>query len=174
MPRSFDPHARDPAGHARHGRTPKADRLGAAGHRAALRRLRAALRAQRFRIESDEPELVAETDEAPSRPVDEEQEEPRDRGPAAAANDDLPEHTLYRDDGCHVAPACLRCPLERCIFDRHGTERQALRRTRNRRIRTLTRRGWSTVALAERFGLSPAQVRRIRATRRARPHRPPD
>ncbi len=169
MPRSPDPHARDPAGRARRGRTPKADRLGASSHRAALRRLREALRAQRFRIESDEPDELVESAEL----EDAEREEPREPRPVAVSDDPLPEHALYRDDGCHVAPACLRCPLERCIFDRRGTEQQAARRARNRRIRTLTRRGWSTVALAERFGLSPAQVRRIRSTRRGRPRRPP-
>jgi hypothetical protein len=166
MSRSPDPHARDPAGRSRRGHTPKADRLGRAGHRAALRRLREAFRAQRFQIEPDEPA------QPPAEGGDEEQDESGSLAPAVAADDDLPEHTLYRDDGCHVAPACLHCPLPRCIFDRRGTEQQAARRARNRRIRTLTRRGWSTVALAERFGLSPAQVRRIRATRRGRPRRP--
>ena len=74
--------------------------------------------------------------------------------------DSLPEHTVYRDEGCHVAPSCLRCPLERCIYDRPAHADTAGRHGRNRRLRRLARRGWPVARLAHQFRLSPAHVRR--------------
>lgn len=165
-----DPHARDPARRLRRGRIARSQRLDVAGHREALRRLRETLRAQRFDVEPDEPDDErSEPSSEPDAALDKSQPSAE---PAGRGDDALPEHTRYRDDGCHVAPACLSCPLDRCVFDRRGTERQAVRRSRNRQIRTLTRRGWSTAALVVRFGLSPAQVRRIRAGGRSHPRRP--
>lgn len=36
----------------------------------------------------------------------------------------LPEHTVYVDTGCEVAPWCLECPLPRCKYeDSAGRER---------------------------------------------------
>ena len=34
--------------------------------------------------------------------------------PRAPLQDSLPEAHHYQDDGCDLAPACLRCPLPRC------------------------------------------------------------
>ncbi|HLZ69556.1 MAG TPA: hypothetical protein VKV26_06545 [Dehalococcoidia bacterium] len=86
---------------------------------------------------------------------------------AAVAADSLPEHTLYRDEGCSIAPACLRCPLERCIYDRPAHIDPGYRRGRDRRMRTLARRGWEVERLALIFRLSPAHVRRILRPQRA-------
>ena len=36
---------------------------------------------------------------------------------AFVRRDSLPEHYPYRDDGCHVSPSCLNCPLTVCILD---------------------------------------------------------
>ncbi len=86
--------------------------------------------------------------------------------------DSLPEYTVYRDEGCHVAPSCLRCPLERCIYDRPAHADAAVRRGRNRRLRGLARRGWPVARLAHQFRLSPAHVRRILGSERAAHGRP--
>ncbi len=147
---------------ARRGRATKSDRIGMIHRPAALRRLHAALRASVERPEApdlDEPSLH-------EPPEDEEISEQPPVAPveqAAADGDGLPEYTIYRDDGCHVAPACLSCPLVACIYDRTLSEaRRQRRQRRNNRIRALARSGWSSARLAERFSLSAAQVRRIR------------
>ena len=31
--------------------------------------------------------------------------------------DRRPEETHYRDTGCELAPSCLQCPMERCVYD---------------------------------------------------------
>ncbi len=82
--------------------------------------------------------------------------------------DRLPEHTRYPDLGCHVFPACLRCPLPRCIYDRPPAESgrrpnperdaaiyQAYQESAARRARP------STTAIAARFDVSPRTVQRI-------------
>jgi len=142
-------------------RAPKADRLGRGGSRSALQRLREALRTGLDRPLTDD---TAPLDWDAADAGEELTGTPPDlRDPAV---DGLPEHTLYRDDGCHVAPACLACPLPACIFDRRHSPLQQARRRRNGQIRSLTSKGWSSARLAERFALSQAQVRRIRAARR--------
>jgi len=106
----------------------------------------------------DEPELIdAEDGDAAHAPA-------QDATPAAV-RDPLPEHTAYRDTGCHVAPSCLRCPLAVCIFDHHPQPRRHARQARDHRLRALAERGWTTTRLARRFDLSGSQVRRIRARR---------
>ncbi len=139
---------------------------------------RALLHAARFVASADsaDPSDAAEGEERDQAVADElgETDAAADGSPAAspelgmpaAGDDGLPEYTLYRDGGCHVAPACLSCPLATCIYDRKLSPEQQARRRRNRRIRDLARKGWSSALLAERFKLSPAQVRRIRGPRR--------
>jgi hypothetical protein len=116
----------------------------------ALARLRAALRAGLLPIAPVPPSRDDPPAEAAALPV-----------VPPSVPDSLPEHTIYRDEGCHIAPACLRCPLERCIFDRPAHADAAVRRGRNRRLRGLARRGWPVARLARQFRLSPAHVRRI-------------
>jgi len=142
-------------------RAPKADRLGKGGGRAALQRLREALRTGLDRPVTDD---TAPLDWDAANAGEEVAVTPPDL--SDPTGDGLPEHTLYRDDGCHVAPACLACPLPACVFDRRHSPVQQARRRRNGQIRSLTSKGWSSARLAERFALSQAQVRRIRATRR--------
>ena len=122
----------------------------AAYPRAALERLRAALRAGLLPAPPDK----AGRDPDPPEPA-------AALAAPAGASDPLPEQTVYRDEGCHIAPACLRCPLERCIFDRPVHADAAVRRGRNRRMRTLARRGWAVERLARDFQLSTVHVRRI-------------
>jgi hypothetical protein len=148
----------------RRGRATKADRIGMVHRPTALRRLRAAIRANLDRPDPDEPQWrePAEDEEiaeqAAASPVEQ----------AASDGDGLPEYTIYRDDGCHVAPACLSCPLAACIYDHKLSQVRQKRRQRNNRIRALARGGWSSARLAEQFSLSAAQVRRIRGPRRKR------
>lgn len=116
----------------------------------ALARLRAALRRGLLPATAAPP--------AHDDPPSDEADPP---GTPFAVSDPLPEHTVYRDEGCHIAPSCLHCPLERCVFDRPAHADAAVRRGRNRRLRTLARRGWPVARLAHQFHLSPAHVRRI-------------
>lgn len=134
-------------------------RRGAAVDAAALARLQQALHADLFQPAQDAAPAAEPPDENASEPA----------AAPGAATDDLPEYLAYRDEGCHVAPACLRCPLPRCIFDREVGAARAARGRRDRHIRALGRRGWSTERLAARFGLSATQVRRIRAASRRKP-----
>jgi hypothetical protein len=143
--------------------TPRPDRLGQPRRNAALQRLRTALRANLARTDDELPPPDATADSAD---IDEA------TVPAPpAGEEDLPENTIYPDEGCHVAPACLSCPLPACIYDRPISAGKAARRERDRRIRVLAARGWSSARLAAVFHLSPAQVRRIRGRQRARTQR---
>ncbi len=131
------------------------ERVGQASRSAApyspeqLARLRAAIRAG---LRPTAPELsghaAAEGDDPPA-------------GTPACEPDSLPEHTDYRDEGCRIAPACLRCPLERCIYDRTALVDPLYLRGRDRRMRVLAGRGWDAERLGRLFHLSPAHVRRI-------------
>ena len=85
----------------------------------------------------------------------------------------LPEFFTYRDDGCEVAPACLRCPLPQCRYDdpkaylrfvvaqRSGFEDMP---SRDRAIvLALQSPGRTFEDVAADFHLSPRTVRRVRA-----------
>lgn len=75
--------------------------------------------------------------------------------------DRLPEHVHYHDQGCEVAPSCLRCPLARCIHDETPAERAAAQQVRDEAIYRLYRQeGRDVKALAERFGVSRRTVHR--------------
>ena len=80
--------------------------------------------------------------------------------------DTLPEHHAYTDDGCEVAPACLRCPLPQCKHDEPGWYLRERRAERDRTMSRLRRReGLSVGQLADRFGVSKRTV--FRALHRA-------
>lgn len=80
--------------------------------------------------------------------------------------DTLPELFPYRDDGCHVHPHCLTCPLPRCIYDEPGLQRQ-WRQERDRQLLEMYRSGGIRVeTLARRFGLSKRTVFRVLARAR--------
>lgn len=143
----------EPHAARRRGATIKADRLGR--HRDShLRRLHAALRSGLF--DAPEPSLPAPSD-------GESEEESMTMLQLAVADDPLPEDAIYRDEGCAIAPSCLRCPLDVCVYDREDSPARRGREGRDRIIRVLLDRGWPAARVAERFGLSAAQVRRIRS-----------
>ena len=90
--------------------------------------------------------------------------------PRAPLEDALPEAHQYRDDGCDLAPACLRCPLPRCKYDDPGWRRREVRDDRDRQILLVMRRESLTVPqLSSRFGVSQRTVfRALQAAREAR------
>ncbi len=82
--------------------------------------------------------------------------------------DTLPEHTEYRDSGCHLAASCLRCPLPRCQYDEPLTPRQRLRVARDREIALLRTRHQAPIAmLAGAYHLTPRAIFRILSAQRA-------
>ena len=89
--------------------------------------------------------------------------------PRALLRDSLPEAHPYRDDGCDLAPACLRCPLPRCKYDDPGWYRREIRDDRDRQIVLLNRRESLTVPqLSSRFGVSQRTVFRVLQAARGR------
>jgi len=82
--------------------------------------------------------------------------------------DALPEFYPYRDEGCHVHPACLTCPLPKCIYDDPpGWYEAWVREERDRRIVEDWQRGGKTAhQLAREHGVSRRTV--FRALRRFR------
>ena len=148
---------------ARHGRTTKAERLGH-GREARLRRLRLALREQMLRAPTlgETPGDAGESDDPAD--IDDTREEPMVAAVAPPIDDPLPEHAVYRDEGCDVARSCLACPLALCVLERPGSPSERRREGRDRLIRLLLGRGWSAARVAQQFDLSAAQVRRIRAS----------
>jgi hypothetical protein len=78
-------------------------------------------------------------------------------------SDALPEHVEYRDTGCSLAPACVRCPLERCRYDEPGGARTVLQRPRDAALRLRREEGVAIDALAAEFGVSRRTVFRVLA-----------
>jgi len=83
-------------------------------------------------------------------------------------SDTLPEHTLYRDEGCELASACLNCPLPVCKYDDPEWVRR--RKTLSRDSAVIEARHvkrLSVPAIARRFGVSTRTVHRILSASRA-------
>ena len=80
--------------------------------------------------------------------------------------DSVPELTHYEDKGCMVWPACLSCPLARCIYDDPRGTRAAIHRPRDREIARLHAEGWAANAIARHFNMSRRQVFRVLARER--------
>ncbi len=84
--------------------------------------------------------------------------------------DALPEFFPYRDEGCEVAPSCLRCPLPQCKYDDPLEYQRGLRRQRDQEVLGMRLQEAASVAeLAHRFDLSIRTVHRILARGRACP-----
>ncbi len=69
-----------------------------------------------------------------------------------------PAHIVYRDHGCHLHPACLTCPLERCRHDSGAHPCTLRNEARNRQIVELRRQGLAVREIAERVGHSKRRV----------------
>jgi hypothetical protein len=55
----------------------------------------------------------------------------------ATRREALPEHSVYRDEGCDLSPSCLACPLPRCRYDESGGARTMVNRVRDEEIRRM-------------------------------------
>ncbi|MGI8553711.1 MAG: hypothetical protein ACR2PL_23420 [Dehalococcoidia bacterium] len=77
-----------------------------------------------------------------------------------------PEHVVYRDTGCEVAPSCLNCPLTVCRYDLPGGLAGDHRRQRNTELLALHASGAGLKSLCLRFRLSRRAVYRILAAGR--------
>ena len=82
-------------------------------------------------------------------------------------SDALPEYLSYRDQGCDLAPSCLRCPLVRCRYDEPGGARKLLQGPRDEAVWYRRGEGVGIDALAQEFSLSRRSVFRILARGRA-------
>lgn len=81
------------------------------------------------------------------------------RFPALVRVDALPEDTVYRDEGCDVAPSCLACPLERCRYDGPGATINTVRANKRRELaRELVGLGYSIDEIAATTGASRRTV----------------
>ncbi len=72
-----------------------------------------------------------------------------------------PERCQYRDEGCHLYPSCLECPLPHCIYDEESGLRRRHKRARDQEVLHLYRQGQQAAELARRFGISERSVYRI-------------
>ena len=80
--------------------------------------------------------------------------------------DTLPEHILYRDEGCNWFSSCLGCPLARCRYDDPGWVQEEARQRRDKEVlRTRRAEGKSIVELARAFAISTRTVHRILSRR---------
>ena len=90
--------------------------------------------------------------------------------------DALPEFFPYRDEGCEVAPSCLRCPLSQCKYDDPLAYHRSVRTERDRSILKMIQQEGvppgGIAELARRFDLSIRTVHRILARGRAEPRAP--
>lgn len=82
--------------------------------------------------------------------------------------DALPEHTDYEDDGCHIHPSCLDCPLDRCIFDIdvRGEHREDVT-VMGRQMAQMLAQGASVAEIAAHFGVGKRTVFRYLALEEA-------
>ena len=86
--------------------------------------------------------------------------------------DRRPEETHYRDTGCELAPSCLQCPMERCVYDEPEGGRGAERASRDAEIYKLYREQRQDIqALAARFGVSRRTIHRAVARQGGLPRR---
>ncbi len=82
----------------------------------------------------------------------------------------LEEPWEYEDEGCELHPACLRCPLPRCLQEEPGGSKRREKRQRDREVlRLRCEEGKSIAELARKFGLSRRTIYRI-LRRGEKPH----
>ncbi len=76
----------------------------------------------------------------------------------------LEENRDYQDEGCEIAPSCLKCPLPNCVHDEPRGKCRCRKRERNKEIALLHRkRGVKVGELACRFKISRRTVYRALA-----------
>ena len=72
-----------------------------------------------------------------------------------------PRFSDYPDDGCEVAPSCLRCPLPQCKYDDPGLLTRMRVRARQAPALLLLAQGVSVAEVAEQTGYSWRAVHRM-------------
>jgi hypothetical protein len=80
----------------------------------------------------------------------------------------LPEKIDWRDEGCEVFPACLDCPLERCIEEEPRGRQRLRAAARARLMAELRRNGKSVEEIAGIFGVSRRTVQRALGSKKSR------
>jgi len=80
----------------------------------------------------------------------------------------LPEEVDWRDEGCEVFPACLDCPLPRCLEEEPRARQRLKTVLRARRMKVLRRSGKSVKEIAQLFGVSQRTVQRAFSPKKSR------
>ena len=75
--------------------------------------------------------------------------------------DALPEHMIYKDDGCEASPTCLTCPLPRCRYEARGGLREILNEPRDARLVQMHQNGISVNIIAAGANVSKRTVYRV-------------
>jgi len=77
---------------------------------------------------------------------------------------DLPPDTInWKDTGCELFPACLNCPLPRCIEEEPRGKQRLKLNDRDSRIAELKRQGKRVAEIARLFKVSQRTVQRALA-----------
>ena len=74
--------------------------------------------------------------------------------------DPPPEYCHYQDEGCELAPSCLRCLFPSCRYDIVNGHRGGAREFRDTQIQKLRRQGLTIADIATRFGVSKRTIHR--------------
>lgn len=72
----------------------------------------------------------------------------------------LPEEVEWRDEGCEAYPACLECPLPRCLEEVPRGRQRLRSRLRAQHMAQLKKEGKSVAEIAQLFGVSQRTVQR--------------
>ena len=81
---------------------------------------------------------------------------------SAAGIRDGPSIHLIPDNGCNLAPSCLRCPFPECKHDRISVSRSTAAKIRDKEMVHAIQEGLLTnKEAAEKYGLTPKTVSRI-------------
>jgi DNA-binding transcriptional ArsR family regulator len=82
--------------------------------------------------------------------------------------DSLPDDIEWRDEGCEFFPACLNCPLPKCVEDEPRGQQRLRMAARKRLMAELRRKGNTVKEIAELFGVSRRTVQRALENKKGR------
>ena len=86
---------------------------------------------------------------------------PRESTDRLLRRDALPEHMIYRDNGCEASPTCLTCPLPRCRYEAKGGLREILNVPRDAHLVQMYQSGISVNIIAAGANVSKRTVYRV-------------
>ena len=75
--------------------------------------------------------------------------------------DALPEHMIYKDDGCEASPTCLTCPVPRCRYEAKGGLRPILNVPRDAHLVQMHQSGIPVDTIAASANVSKRTVWRV-------------